>query len=107
MGTLTSVTWSVWLIGGPNGATGSHRVKLPGGGTNSSVQKLAGDTDHPNTCQWTIDTPPLESGRFSVLRRSLRHGSPKGLPGPFYVLGGVVIAVQAGSAVRATMPTDG
>ena len=34
-----------------------------------------------------IDTPPAQAGRFSVLRRSLRHGSPKSLPGPLYVPG--------------------
>lgn len=72
MGTLTSVTWSVWLIGGPDGATGSHRVKLPGGGTNSSVQTLAGDTDHPNTYQWTSNT----GLGFSVNSNGMTFHSP-------------------------------
>ncbi len=48
----------------------------------------------------TIDTPPAEAGRFSVLRRSLRHGSPKSLPGPLYVLGRVLVAVQHQPTVR-------
>ena len=29
-----------------------------------------------------FDTPPHKCGRCSVLCRSLRHGSPKSLPGP-------------------------
>src|SRR6478752_9521677 len=38
-----------------------------------------------------LDTPPPKSGRFSVLCRSLRHGSPKALPKPLYILRGVVV----------------
>jgi hypothetical protein len=40
-----------------------------------------------------LDTPPTKGGRFSVLRGSLRHLSPTGLPVPLYVLGGVVVAM--------------
>src|SRR5260221_12846527 len=54
-----------------------------------------------------LTLPPAQAGRCSVLRRSLRHGSPKGQPGPLYVQGGVVVAVQAGPTVRAGMPADG
>ena len=54
------------------------------------------------------DTPHgLKPGGFSVLRGHQRSLSPKALPAPFYVSGGVVISVQAGSALRATMPADG
>ncbi len=49
----------------------------------------------------------LPKKRYSVLRRSLRHGSPMGLPGPYYILRGVVVSMQACSALRATMPADG
>src|SRR5262249_39710601 len=52
------------------------------------------------------NTPPAQAGRCSVLRRSLRHGSPKALPEPFYVPGGVVVTVQACSAIRAGVPAD-
>src|SRR5262249_12731918 len=54
-----------------------------------------------------LDTPPAEAGRFSVLRRSLRHGSPKPLPKAFYVLGGVVVPMEARAALRAAMPAYG
>src|SRR6185312_13332151 len=54
-----------------------------------------------------FDTPPLKSGRFLVLRGGLRHLSPKGLPGPLYVPGGVVVTMQARSAFGARMPADG
>jgi len=55
-----------------------------------------------------IDTPHgLKPDGFSVLRRSQRHASPTALPKPLYVLGGVVVSVQAGSAVRASVPADG
>jgi hypothetical protein len=47
------------------------------------------------------DTLPDESGRFSVLRGDLHHLSPMGLPKPFYVLRGVVVAMEARSTVRA------
>ena len=56
---------------------------------------------------WHIDTPPgINPHGFSVLRRRLRHGSPKGLPGPLYILGGVVVSMQARATVRAGMPAD-
>jgi len=42
-----------------------------------------------------------------VLRRGQRHASPKGLPGPFDVSGGVVVSVQARSPVWASVPADG
>jgi uncharacterized membrane protein len=63
----------------------------------------------PAFIRWVyfLDTPPAEARRFSVLRRSLRHGSPKALPKPLYILGGVVVPMQACSAVRAGVPTDG
>jgi hypothetical protein len=55
-----------------------------------------------------LDTPPgLKPHGCSVLWGGLRHLSPKGLPGPFYVLRGVVVAVQARPTVRAAMPADG
>ena len=49
-----------------------------------------------------LTLPPAEAGGFSVLRGGLRHASPKALPKPLSILGGVVVAMQAGSAVRAT-----
>ena len=58
-------------------------------------------------CVLGIDTPPLKSGRFSVLRRSLRHGSPKALPEPFSVPGSVVVPMQARPAHRARVPAHG
>ena len=55
-----------------------------------------------------LDTPHgLKPDGCSVLRRSQRHASPKALPKPLYVLGGVMIAMQACSAVRARVPADG
>ncbi len=49
-----------------------------------------------------IDTPRgLKPHGFSVLRRGQRHASPKGLPGPLYVSGSVMVAVQTRPAVRA------
>jgi hypothetical protein len=55
-----------------------------------------------------IDTPHrLKPDGFSVLRRGQRRASPKALPKPFYILGGVVIAVQARAAAGATVPADG
>src|SRR5262249_9918043 len=47
-----------------------------------------------------FDTPPAEAGRFSVPRRGLRHGSPKGLPGPLSVPGRVLVVVEHQPAVR-------
>ena len=44
---------------------------------------------------------------FSVLRRGQRHASLKGLPGPFYILRGVVVSMQARATVWARMPADG
>ena len=55
-----------------------------------------------------IDTPPgLNPHGCSVLRGGLRHLSPKGLPGPLYILGGVVVSVEARSAVWTGVPADG
>ena len=55
-----------------------------------------------------FDTPHgLKPDGFSVLRRSQRHASPKGLPGPLYILGSVVVSMQAGSAVWTRVPADG
>jgi hypothetical protein len=51
--------------------------------------------------------PTAKAGGFSVLSRDLRHGSPTALTEPFSVLGGVVVPVEAGSAVWAAMPADG
>ena len=54
-----------------------------------------------------LDTPHgLKPDGFSVLRRGQRHASPKALPEPLYILRGVVVAMQAGSALRAGMPAD-
>src|SRR5215471_19095735 len=50
-----------------------------------------------------IDTPPAEAGRCSVPRRSLRHDSPKGLPGPLDVSGRMLVAVQHQSTAWADM----
>jgi hypothetical protein len=57
----------------------------------------------------SFDIPPHTGGRFSVLRRSLRHSSPTALPEPFYVLGGVVVPMQTRATVLigALMPPDG
>jgi putative transposase len=66
--------------------------------------KLHGKVGYPQFK--SLDTPPHKCGRFSVLRRSLRHASPKGLPGPLYVLCRVVVPMQTHSTVRATVPTD-
>jgi hypothetical protein len=55
-----------------------------------------------------LDTPlGINPHGFSVLRRSLRHGSPKGLPGPLYILRGVMVSMQACPTLRATMSADG
>ena len=54
-----------------------------------------------------FDTPhALNGGGFSVLRRSYRHASPKGLPGPFYIPCRVLVSVQTPSTVRASVPPD-
>ena len=42
-----------------------------------------------------------------VLWGCLRNLSPKALPKPLYVLGRVVVSMQAGSTVRTAMPADG
>ena len=55
-----------------------------------------------------IDTPHgLKPNGFSVLRRGLRHASPKALPKPLYVLCRVVVPMQTCAALRAEMPADG
>jgi len=51
--------------------------------------------------------PTAKAGGFSVLRRSQRHASLKALPKPLYVLGGVVISMEACSALRTDMPANG
>jgi hypothetical protein len=56
---------------------------------------------------YNLDTPPAKAGRFSVLRRGYRHASPTALTEPFYVLGGVVVPMQACPTVRAALPADG
>jgi hypothetical protein len=48
---------------------------------------------HDPRASMKFDTPPAKAGRFSVLRRSLRHGSPKALTEPLYILGRVVVSV--------------
>ena len=56
---------------------------------------------------WYLDTPRgLKPDGFSVLRRGYRHASPKALPEPFYIPGGIVVPVQAGATVWASMPAD-
>jgi len=55
---------------------------------------------------WYLDTSLHECRRFSVLRGSLRHRSPKGLPGPLYVLRCVMVPMEARAALRARMPAD-
>jgi hypothetical protein len=59
-----------------------------------------------NNCHSPLTLPTAEAGGFSVLRRGQRHASPKGQPGPLYILGGVVVPMQAGPAVRAGVPAD-
>jgi hypothetical protein len=55
-----------------------------------------------------FDTPHgLKPGGFSVLWGCLRHLSPTALPEPFSLLGGVVVPMETGSAVRAAMQADG
>jgi hypothetical protein len=54
-----------------------------------------------------VDTPRHKCGRFSVLRRDLRHGSPKALPEPLYIPCRVVVPMQARAALRAGVPADG
>jgi hypothetical protein len=39
-----------------------------------------------------LESSPAHAMRFSVLRRDLRHGSPKALPEPLYVPGSVYVA---------------
>jgi hypothetical protein len=56
-------------------------------------------------CILTLRTGPSSDG-FSVLRRSLRHGSPTALPEPFNILGSVMVAMEARSTVRTGMPAD-
>ena len=54
-----------------------------------------------------LDTPQgLKLHRFSVHRRSLRHGSPMGLPGPLDVLRGVMVAMQARPTLWAGVPAN-
>ena len=55
-----------------------------------------------------FDTPPgLQPHGFSVLRRGYATPPRRALPGPLYVLGRVVVPMQARSTVRAGMPADG
>ena len=53
------------------------------------------------------DGPLALAGRCSAPRRSLRQGSPKVLPKPHSVLGGVMVVVQTRAALEASMPADG
>ena len=56
----------------------------------------------------TLDTPlGLMSHGFSVLWGCLRNLSPKALPKPLYVPGGVVIPMQAGATIWTGVPADG
>jgi hypothetical protein len=72
----------------------------------ASWLRLPFSTRLPNRS--AIDTPHgLKPDRFSVLRGLYPGPSPKTLPAPLYVLGRVVVPMQAGSTVRATVPADG
>ena len=51
--------------------------------------------------------PMAEAWSFSVLRRGQRHASLKALPKPLYILGGVMVSMQARTTVWARMPADG
>jgi hypothetical protein len=54
------------------------------------------------------DTPHgLKPDGLSVLWGGLRHRSPTGLPGPFSILGGGVVAPAARAPVRVGVPADG
>jgi len=57
-------------------------------------------------CRGSVDTSPAKAGRFSVLRRSQRRASPKALPEPLYIPGGVVVPMQARRAVWTGMPAN-
>ena len=62
MGTITSVAWSQYAIGAPDATTGSHRVKLRGGGTNSTVTMFLSGTDYPTIpYSWSRQANPISS----------------------------------------------
>jgi hypothetical protein len=53
------------------------------------------------------DTPRgLQPGEFSVHRPSQRWDSPKALPAPVHVSGGMVVPVELRPSVRAGAPAD-
>ena len=60
----------------------------------------------PNPTEEQLTLSTAKAGGCSVLRRGQRHASPKALPEPFEVLGGVVVPRQARAAVRTGMPAD-
>jgi hypothetical protein len=72
------------------------------------LKRLLMPYQHAAIEQRLVDTPHvLKSGGFSALRGCLRNLSPTGLPGPFYVLGGVMVTVQACTAARADLARVG
>ena len=65
---------------------------------------------HPLMIPWTepLTLPGAKARRILGSPTRLPPRLPEGLcPSPLYVLGGVVVPMQAGSAVRASMPADG
>ena len=53
------------------------------------------------------DTPRgLKPHGFSVRPRRYPRESPKALPAPFYILGGIVVPVETRPTVRAAMPAN-
>lgn len=67
MSKITSVTWSEYVVGAPDSATGSHRVKLRNGGTNSTVQEFQNGTDTPNASTWSRQASPLPTEQLSEM----------------------------------------
>jgi hypothetical protein len=58
MGIITTVTWSEYAIGAPDGATGSHRAKLQGGQPNSTVSIFSSGTDFRDSPSWNRQASP-------------------------------------------------
>lgn len=81
MGIITTVTWSEYAIGAPDGATRSHRVKLRGGGTNSTVQIFLSGTDNPKTSSWPLQANPPSSKQLNGMTFQFAFWSVKFTPG--------------------------
>src|SRR5262249_25148136 len=101
------------LENGPASALRAHSSmrspRAPGivAGSPIAIRIMHSPLERPHRTRHKIDIPPgLNPNGCSVLRRSPRHASPKGLPGPFYILGGVVVTMQVRATVWATVPAD-